>query len=294
MPRLPAHVLVETNCRGHSVAAVVGSRGILCIDTPLLPTEADAWKKRLLEKGRAIAFIVQMDSSPDRAFAAAHLASVFEGQPPTLLAHQQTTDAMKTLQDSYKNNPLLGALEGSSYNLDPLSLRWPRPAMAFNGSMTIHWNPSTVILRHAPSTTPGACWVLLPEEKILFMGDAVSVTLPPLLHEGRFEPWLETLALLRRAPFKGCRLFCSHGGWVEADAVAKFASFLRSAQRKAAVIREKTDPQKDISLAAQSLSEFFTFSAERKEFALRRLQIGLRALWEREHAPAPVERAGSG
>ncbi|MGD0806779.1 MAG: hypothetical protein ABSA10_04840 [Anaerolineales bacterium] len=287
MPRLPAHVLVETNCRGHSVAAIMGSRGILCLDTPLLPTEAEIWKKKLLEKSRTISYIIQMDASPDRAFAAAHLASVYEGQPPTLLAHQQTTDAMKTLQDSFKNSPLLAALEASSYGLDPLSLRWPRPAMAFNGSMTLHWNPATVILRHAPSTTPGACWVHLPDEKILFLGDAVSVSLPPLLHEGRFDAWLETLALLRRAPYKDYRLFCSHGGWIDAEAVAKFANFLRAAQRKAVAIREKSDPQKDIALASQSLLEFFTFPAERKDFLSRRLQIGLRALWEREHAPAP-------
>lgn len=294
MPRLPAYVLVETACRGHSVAAIVGARGILCLDTPLLPTEAEAWKRRLLEKSRTIAFIVQMDASPDRAFSAAHLASVFEGQPPTLLTHQQTTDAMKTLQDSFKNSPLLGALEATSYGLDPLSLRWPRPAMAFNGSMTIHWDPATVVLRHAPSTTPGACWVHLPEDGILFVGDAVSVSLPPLLHEGRFEAWLETIAALRRAPYKECKLFSSHGGWIDAEAVANFANFLRAAQRKAAAIREKADPQKEIALAAQSLLEFFTFPAERRDFLLRRLQTGLRALWEREHAPAPVERASSG
>jgi glyoxylase-like metal-dependent hydrolase (beta-lactamase superfamily II) len=292
MPRLPAYVLVETACRGHSVAAIVGARGILCLDTPLLPTEAEAWKRRLLEKSRTIAFIVQMDASPDRAFSAAHLASVFEGQPPTLLTHQQTTDAMKTLQDSFKNSPLLGALEATSYGLDPLSLRWPRPAMAFNGSMTIHWDPATVVLRHAPSTTPGACWVHLPEDDILFIGDAVSVSLPPLLHEGRFEAWLETVAALRRAPYKDCKLFSSHGGWIDAEAVANFANFLRAAQRKAAAIREKADPQKDIALAAQSLLEFFTFPAERRDFLLRRLQTGLRALWEREHAPTP-EKSGT-
>ncbi len=287
MPRLPAHVIVETNCRGHSVAAITGARGILCVDTPLLPTEAEIWKKKLLEKIHTISYIIQMDASPDRAFAAAHLASVYEGQPPTLLAHQQTTDALKILQDSYKNSPLLAALEATSFGLDPLSLRWPRPAMAFNGSMTLHWNPATVVLRHAPSTTPGACWVHLPGEEILFIGDAVSVSLPPLLHEGRFDAWLETLAALRHAPFKDCRLFCSHGGWIDADAVAKFSNFLRAAQRKAAAIREKADPQKDIALAAQSLLEFFTFPADRRDFLLRRLQIGLRALWERERAPLP-------
>jgi glyoxylase-like metal-dependent hydrolase (beta-lactamase superfamily II) len=284
--------LIETACHGHAVAAVIGSRSILCIDTPILPVEAEAWRKKLLERSHPITFIVQMDSSPDRAFAAAHLASIYEGQPPTLLAHQQTTDAMKTLQDSFKNNPLLGTLEASSFSLDPLSLRWPRPAMAFNRSMTIYWSPSEIVLHHAPSTVNGACWVHLPKEEILFLGDTVSLSLPPLLHEARFEAWLETLGALRRAPFKGCRLFCSHGGWVDSDGLSKFANFLRSAQRKAAAIREKSDPQKEIAQAAQALLEFFTFPSDRKDFMLRRLTVSLRVLWEREHAPSP-EKSGA-
>jgi glyoxylase-like metal-dependent hydrolase (beta-lactamase superfamily II) len=287
MTRLPAHVMIETACHGHAVAAVAGARSILCIDTPILPVEAEAWRKKLIEKNRPIAFIVQMDASPDRAFAAAHLASIYEGQPPTLLAHQQTADAIKTLQDSYKNSPLLGVLESSSLNLDPLSLRWPRPAMAFNRSMTIHWTPSEIVLHHAPGTIAGACWVHLPKEEILFVGDTVSVSLPPLLHEARFDTWIEALGALRRSPYKDCRLFCSHGGWIDAAGVSKFTGFLRAAQRKTAAIREKADPQKDIAQAAQTLLDFFSFPADRKEFNLRRLQIGLRALWEREHTPAP-------
>ena len=70
MPRLPSHVVIETSCHGHSTAAVIGSQGTLCIDTPILPVEAEAWRKRLLEKNGTIVFILQMDSSPDRAFAA--------------------------------------------------------------------------------------------------------------------------------------------------------------------------------------------------------------------------------
>jgi glyoxylase-like metal-dependent hydrolase (beta-lactamase superfamily II) len=289
MPRLPAHILVETGCRGHAAAAVIGSRSILCIDTPILPAEADTWRKKLLERGHPIAFIVQMDCSPDRAFAAAHLASIFEGQLPVLLAHQQTTDAMKTLQDSFKNNPLLGALESSSFELDPLSLRWPRPSMAFSNTMTIHWTPSEIVLYHTPGTVTGACWVHLPKEGILFLGDTVSLSLPPLLHEADIDAWLEALTALRRAPFKGCRMFCSHGGWFDAKGLAKFTGFLRAAARKSAVLCEKDDPQKDIAQASQSLADYFTFPAEREEFILRRLQISLRVLWERKHTPVPAE-----
>jgi glyoxylase-like metal-dependent hydrolase (beta-lactamase superfamily II) len=292
MPRLPAHVLIETSCRGHAVAAVLGSKGALGVDAPLLPTEAESWRKRIREKGAALSFVLQMDASPDRAFAATHLASISDGVPPTLLAHQLTCDALKNLQDSYKNNPLTGVLEAASYELDPLSLRWPRPTMAFNRSMTLQWKPALVEILHAPSTTPGACWVHLPEDDILFVGDAVSTTLPPLLHEARFDAWLETLVMLRRAPYRNCRVFSAHGGWVNGEGIARFANFLRAAQRRMEALRARNDPQKEIPQAAASLLEFFTFPSERKEFLLRRLQVGLHALWEKERAPAPEKTAG--
>jgi glyoxylase-like metal-dependent hydrolase (beta-lactamase superfamily II) len=293
MPRLPAHVLIETNCRGHAVAAILGPKAALGVDAPLLSTEAESWRKRIREKGSTLSFVLQMDASPDRAFAATHLASISDGVPPTLLAHQLTCDVMKNLQDSYKNNPLTGVLEAASYELDPLSLRWPRPAMAFNRSMTLQWDPILVEILHAPSTTPGACWVHLPEDDILFVGDAVSTTLPPLLHEARFDAWLETLSLLHHAPYKSCRIFSAHGGWVNGEVISHFANFLRSAQRKVEAIRSRNDPQKEIPQAAAALLEFFSFPAERKDFLQRRLQVGLHALWEKERAPAPEKTASN-
>lgn len=293
MPRHPAYVLIETSCHGHSVAAILGPKASLGIDTPLLPAEAESWRKRIQEKGAPLGFVLQMDASPDRAFAATHLSSSGEGIQPILLAHQATSDALKNLQDSYKNNPLTGALEAAFYNLDPLSMRWPRPGMAFNQSLTLEWAPALVNILHAPTTTPGACWVHLPEEEILFVGDAVATTLPPLLHEARFDAWLETLTRLKHAPFKDCRIFCAHGGWVDSDAMARFANFLRAAQRKAETIHTRNDPQKDIPAAALSLLEFFTFPADRRDFILRRLQVGLHALWERERSPAAEKSAGN-
>jgi glyoxylase-like metal-dependent hydrolase (beta-lactamase superfamily II) len=125
------------------------------------------------------------------------------------------------------------------------------------------------------------------------VGDAVSTTLPPPLQDVHFETWLESLAALRHAPFKDCRLFCSHGGWIGAEDVSRFAGFLRLAQRKIASIREKADPQRDIPPAAHAMLEFFTFPSDRKEFLLRRLQISLRSFWEREHVQA-AEKAGAG
>jgi glyoxylase-like metal-dependent hydrolase (beta-lactamase superfamily II) len=173
-------------------------------------------------------------------------------------------------------------------------VRWPRPTIVFPKEITFHWDRALVIVRHAPSTSPGSCWVHLPDDDILLVGDCVSLTLPPLMHDARFDAWLATLAELRKAQYKKCRIFCSHGGWLDAEHLAGFAHFLQSAQKKLGAVRDIAAPQKEIQLAARALQEHFHVSADRRDFAVLRLQTGLQAIWDREHTPSGEKTTSSG
>jgi glyoxylase-like metal-dependent hydrolase (beta-lactamase superfamily II) len=286
MRKLPGYCLVETNFRGPAVAAFIGSKGAIGIDTPLFSQDADAWRRKIREKCRGLVFVMQMDSSPDRAFAASHLPGLYGADMPALLAYQQAGEAFKAIQDSMKNSPLPSAMEAVNYGLDPMSVRWPRPSIVFPKELTFHWDDALIVLRHAPSTGPGSCWAHLPEADVLAVGDAVAVTLPPLLHEARFDVWLATLAGLRKSLYKNCRILCSHGGWVDTNQVANFVRFLQAAQKKLAGVRDVSAPHKEIQQAARMLLEFFHIPAERRDFAAQRLQTGLQAVWDREHSPS--------
>jgi glyoxylase-like metal-dependent hydrolase (beta-lactamase superfamily II) len=294
MRKLPSYCLVETNFRGTAVAAFLSSKGAIGIDTPLCPQDADLWRRRIQEKGSGLVFSVQMDSSPDRAYAASYLPTLYESEVPALIACQQTADAFKGMQDSLKNSPLLAGLEATQCGLEPMSVRWPRPIIVFPKEIIFHWDDALIVVRHAPATSPGACWVHLPEEDILMVGDCIALTLPPLLHEARFDVWLATLAELRKAQYKKCRILCSHGGWVDADQVAGFARFLQAAQKKLTAVRDASSSQKEIQQAARVLLEHFHVSADRRDFALVRLQTGLQAVWDREHSSSAEKSSASG
>jgi glyoxylase-like metal-dependent hydrolase (beta-lactamase superfamily II) len=293
MRKLPNYCLVETTYRGTAVVAFLGSKGAIGIDTPLCPQDADAWRRRIQEKGSDLAFTIQMDSSPDRAYAATYLPTLYESEVPALVACQQTADAFKGMQDSLKNSPLLAAMEATQYGLEPMSVRWPRPTIVFPKEITFHWDDALLVVRHAPSTAPGSCWVHLPDEDILLVGDSIALTLPPLLHEARFDIWLATLAELKKAQYKKCRIFCSHGGWVDAEQVAGFTHFLQTAQKKLAAVHDVASPQKEIQLAARGLLDHFHVGSEKKDFALLRLQTGLQAVWDREHTPSGEKTASA-
>jgi hypothetical protein len=294
MRKLPSYCLVETNFRGPAVVAFIGSKGAIGIDTPIAAPDADTWRRKIKEKCRGMAFVVQMDSSPDRSFAASHLLPLYGTEMPSLLVFQQAGETIKGMQDSMKNSPLIAAMEASNYGLDPMSVRWPRPSIVFPKELTFYWDDALIVLQHAPSIAPGSCWVHLPDEDLLMVGDSVAVTLPPLLHEARFEAWLTTLSALRKAPYKNCRILCAHGGWVDPEQVNGFMHFLQAAQKKLAGVRDNAAPQKEIHQAAKGLMEYFHVPADRRDFAQLRLQTGLQAVWDREHSPSGDTKPSSG
>ncbi|MEI6291693.1 MAG: hypothetical protein WCP19_14820, partial [Chloroflexota bacterium] len=50
-----------------------------------------------------------------------------------------------------------------------------------------------VLLEHHPGPTAGACWVILPEPKIVFIGDLVVKNQPPFLANANLEEWIKSL-----------------------------------------------------------------------------------------------------
>jgi glyoxylase-like metal-dependent hydrolase (beta-lactamase superfamily II) len=59
--------------------------------------------------------------------------------------------------------------------------------------MSIEWSNFPVVLEHHPGPTSGACWVILPEPKIIFVGDLVVRNQPPFLSSANLVEWLKSL-----------------------------------------------------------------------------------------------------
>ncbi len=294
MAKRTSMVVTETRWHGLATVAVLGSRGALCLDAPIQPLEADEWVADVRAKGAArIAFVVQMDSSPERAVAVANLRALPQAGQLTVVAHQHTAEVMRTPPDSLRTGAVLATL-GAGFQGGELALQpWVRPQVTFTERLTFHWDKTTVDLIHAPGVNPGALWVHLAQEKLLFVGDTLTVDMPPYLGEANLPVWLEALARLRAAPYKGARIFSARGGWVTPAQVTRFAAFLRSVQHRLEALKSKSEPQKDLTRAAAALSIYFRFPRDRRSAVESRLRLGLQALWERERGPLTGRDAGA-
>jgi glyoxylase-like metal-dependent hydrolase (beta-lactamase superfamily II) len=236
-----------------------------------------------------------MDSSLDRSLAMAHLSAVAFSSPLAVIASAATAEALRATLGGVREQPFLPAFEAQAFASELNTVQWIRPQLLFSEELTLYWGETSVELLSVPSVTPGACWIHLAKERLLFVGDSVASQTPPYLGEASFEAWLEALARLRRPPFRECRLFCSRAGWVSARDLARSVAFVKGAQRRylALAARKAGDVSRDLGRAAASLVAGFGVSPERRPFAQARTRLGLLALWEREHGPLAEKPASS-
>jgi glyoxylase-like metal-dependent hydrolase (beta-lactamase superfamily II) len=141
--------------------------------------------------------------------------------------------------------------------------------------MTLHWGDAPVMLEHHAGPSNGSIWVHLPEEKIVFVGDAVLKNQPPFLAGANLKAWLTSLDTLLDTPFKGYTFISSRGGIVTAATIKAQYDLLKHIHDKLdKVTTKKPNPAATEKLVTSLLTWFKGPSARQKQFA-QRLRYGL-------------------
>ena len=121
-------------------------------------------------------------------------------------------------------------------------------------------------------------WVVLPDAKIVFVGDAVTVSEPPYIGDADVEGWIQSLDELRSKTFDSYLIFSGRDGSVDRAAVNAMARFVRKIPVRLARIKKKGDPDAADSVAKGLLKDYKVPTA-RHDLVLLRLQAGLRKLY---------------
>ncbi|NWF65292.1 MAG: MBL fold metallo-hydrolase [Chloroflexi bacterium] len=219
--------------------------------------------------------LINMDAHPDRTLGA-------RAMDCTVIAHEKTAQIFRTRPSAFKAQ---GEETGADWESIPGlgSVRWAPPEISFLNQMSLHWGSSPVLLEHHPGPSHGAIWVHLPEEKVLFIGDAVMKNQPPFLAGSNLKAWLESLDLLLQPEFKGYTFISSRGGVVNTNTIKAQYDFLKHLNEKLSKsTSKKPNPAAIEKMIASLLTWFKAPSARQKQFA-QRLRYGLLHYNSRQH-----------
>ena len=205
MDTIAKNVFVEDQFPGVTLGVISQSRGLIQIDAPPAPEDGRSWRASMMGMGEGHErVLVNLDSHPDRTLGV-------RAMDCTVIAHEKTALAFQNRPNTFKAQ---GDETGANWEGIPGlgSVRWAPPEISFAQQMTLHWSDTPVILESHPGPTSGAIWVILPDEKIVFVGDAVAKGRPPFLAHADIPAWLEALELLQSADYKGYTVVSGRGG----------------------------------------------------------------------------------
>ena len=282
MDSISERVFIEKQFPGVTLGVISNSRGLIQIDAPPSPEDGRSWRASLMGLGGGPErILINLDSHPDRTLGS-------RAMDCRVLAHEKTAEIFRNRSSTFKSQ---SAETGAAWETIPglAGIRWVVPEISFTEALTLHWGNSPVLIESRPGPSEGAIWVTLPEERIVFVGDAVLNNQPPFLARADLPAWLETLALLQSKTYNDYNVISGRDGKVPTDVIKKQENFLKDAHKRLerlAKRKQKDDMTK--SLVQPLLSKFKVPAVREKQYT-RRLRYGLQKYYARHYHPGTLK-----
>lgn len=268
MKEITPDVFVETNFEGTTVGAIRSAEGVVMIDIPLANKDIQSWQSTCARTSSGSKrIVVLLDEHPDRTAGAKLIRC-------PIIMHSKSAKILSSRPSAIK---MQGLETGAIWETIPeiCTIEWPRPEITFTSMIAINWREQPILVEHHPGPTPGSSWVIVPDQKIVFIGDAVTPDQPPFLSSAEIESWIEALYILRSSQFKDYMMISGRAELVTKEDIHQSHKFLKKAQRTFVKLNSQTADLTNIQKSSASfIDDFKPKNRSEKELFLTRLAYG--------------------
>ena len=268
MEKITANIYLENNYPGVMIGAVPLGDGVLLIDAPLQPEDGRNWLATLRGlKGGSDRLLVYLDAHPDRTLGGRVMES-------TIIAHKAVYKAFDDRTSIFKPQlPETGTAWETCSGLS--GIRWMAPHIGFSEVAHLHWKDADILLKHQPGPQDGAIWVDLPQEKVLFIGDLVTVNQPPFLAEADLEAWETSLDALTDKEYNDYIKISSRDGAVTDKDIRNMKKFISGIKKHLERLARRKAPTKAIEKMVERQLDQFDFPTQFRNHYYQRLSYGI-------------------
>lgn len=287
MQQIQRGIFIEDGFLGVTLGGLVYSHGAIMIDAPLRAEDARSWRSALMnQRGGANRLLVYLDAHPDRTLGARALDT-------TIVAHQKTAQVFRNRPTIFKGSTNNSGAMWETYS-DAVGMRWATPDITFSQRMSLHWGGPEIVLEHHPGPAPGAIWVVIPADKVIFIGDLVTPNQPPFLAHADAAAWLESLDALLQA-YSGYTMISGRGGVIVEKDVHAQKQFLQTLMDELDELARRSLPPDATQDLIPDLLGRFRFTNDLRPLYEQRLRYGLHQFYNRRYrAVTTVEETEEG
>lgn len=273
MQKIGKDIYVQAGQAGVTAGAIVTTEGIVLVDAPTQPADADAWLAQVRTLSPLpIRFLVLTDHHRDRALTASWFRA-------PVIVQELAFDKLRIWPEALK--PVLSET-GADTELvaDTAGARLVLPSFTFASRLRLQLGSTTLELEHHPGSTPGATWVRVVQHDTVFVGDSVVLKQPPFLAEADLDAWIAQLDQLRKTRSPGKTVVSGRGGVTGRDGIKAFEDTLRSIKRKLEPYAQGRKGRHDLDYLVADLAEAMHVRGDQRDHYLRRLRHGLEAQFD--------------
>jgi len=276
MRQIAPNIFVQDSYRGVTVGCVVTDAGVICIDSPLLPTDARDWRAQIAKRtNKPVRFVVLTDAHRDRILGVQYLGGA-------VVAHEAAWEKMKSLGDAFRQQAADSVAPCSAEAAAEVAadFRIVLPQITFVNTLTLHLGNAPVIIRHVGGATQGSVWVHLPQSNVLFMGDLLTVKYHPSAAEGDIAAWLELLAQVQQNDFPAKVIVPGRGGPARKAALGPMADYLDTMRARVQALIRTRKPKAETAQLVPEFIERYPVAEVDRECVQRRIKAGLDHIYD--------------
>jgi len=222
MEEIAEGIFVSTEYFGVNVGAIISKRGIICIDVPSYPDDARHWATQVNRlSARSVRYVILTDAQGDRI-----LNSRWLNGP--LIMQQSAAETLFSYEKRYPAN-LIESLNARSSlaSRDFASSPVDHPSLSFSQELTLFAGERSIVLKSKVGPSFGSSWVYIPDAKVLFAGDGVTIQQHPFWSEPVTATWLRNLKSLADSQSTIDTIIPGRGSIIEPDSVEILYAYLK-------------------------------------------------------------------
>jgi glyoxylase-like metal-dependent hydrolase (beta-lactamase superfamily II) len=278
MQEIGPGIYYKTGYSGVTIGALILGGGTLLVDAPLRVEDSRSWQAILKNHGGISNWIlVNLDPHPDRTIGSRLLDC-------PVIAHEHSAQDFRNRPPIYKSQNIE---IGAEWEICPdlISSRWVSPDITFTERIVFHWSGSEIFAEYHPGPALGASWVVFPEKKVAFVGDAVVLDQPPFLGDADIPTWVETLELLLSSQYRSYALISGRGGLVSVDNIRTQRSLLKKINKKLGTLWNDRAPVSELFKMIPGIMAEYNMPRQRAGLYEQRLRYGLERYYTRYTEP---------
>ena len=278
MQELAPHIFIETAYPGVTLGAINWTHGLILIDSPFRAEDTRSWRSSLLNLGGGVdRLLINLDAHIDRTLGARNMDC-------TVVGHEKMALVFRNRPVTFKAQGNDTGSEWEQYN-GLGSIRWAAPEITFSDRLSIHWDDRPLVLEYHPGPATGSIWVVLPESRIILLGDAIVADQPPFLASADIPVWIETLQVLLTLEYRDYLLVSGRGGPLAQQQVRAQIALLEKIHKQVEDLAGQNAAPEETARLVPGLLSGLRFPPDRAGQYSQRLRYGLHQYYVRHYQP---------